>query len=235
MRILIHRSGGLGDTLLLWPDLCRVRSHHPTAEIHLAGEPRILELFTHLPGVYLAARWPEPAGYDLAIWYGVRPNPGWTWVNPRWAPTVGPFPRLVLPGYRLADGRVRTLQAGLDPDRFALLAPGGNGDKRTDPRRFADIIGRLQARGISAGLLSGMQDHKEVKAVLSLCPCKPPVVRLSCPEVAGVIAHARLFVGNDSGPAHLAGLMGVPTVVLWCGALHAPEDWSPAGAVVCKL
>ena len=44
-------------------------------------------------------------------------------------------------------------------------------------------------------------------------------------EVAGLMRCARLFVGNDSGPAHLAAAFGVPSVVIF-----GPSDseiWSP--------
>ena len=32
-------------------------------------------------------------------------------------------------------------------------------------------------------------------------------------QLVALIAKAMLFVGNDSGPAHIAGGLGVPTVV----------------------
>src|SRR5450756_834066 len=39
--------------------------------------------------------------------------------------------------------------------------------------------------------------------------------RTSLPEALGVIAEARLFLGNDSGLAHLAGAAGTPSVVVF--------------------
>jgi heptosyltransferase-2 len=40
--------------------------------------------------------------------------------------------------------------------------------------------------------------------------------RTSLIESAAVLKRARLFVGNDSGPLHLAAACGVPTVGIWC-------------------
>jgi ADP-heptose:LPS heptosyltransferase len=44
-------------------------------------------------------------------------------------------------------------------------------------------------------------------------------------EVKGVVAGAQLFVGNDSGPAHIAAAFGIPVVVLF-GASN-PVTWAP--------
>jgi ADP-heptose:LPS heptosyltransferase len=44
-------------------------------------------------------------------------------------------------------------------------------------------------------------------------------------EIKSVIAGASLFVGNDSGPAHMAAALGVPAVVIF-GASD-PAIWGP--------
>ena len=49
-------------------------------------------------------------------------------------------------------------------------------------------------------------------------------------ELYRELTQARLFIGNDSGPSHLAGIMGLPTV-----ALFGPTDpaiWKPLGPKV---
>ncbi len=48
----------------------------------------------------------------------------------------------------------------------------------------------------------------------------------SLPELTELIAGARLFVGNSSGPLHLAGLTGIPHVGLYPqNRASAPERW----------
>jgi heptosyltransferase III len=52
-------------------------------------------------------------------------------------------------------------------------------------------------------------------------------------ELADAILPARLFIGADSGPSHLAAQLGLPTL-----ALFGPTDparWSPAGPAVRVL
>jgi ADP-heptose:LPS heptosyltransferase len=44
-------------------------------------------------------------------------------------------------------------------------------------------------------------------------------------ELIALIAGARLFVGNDSGPAHVAAAAGCPCVVIF-GATN-PVEWRP--------
>jgi hypothetical protein len=52
-------------------------------------------------------------------------------------------------------------------------------------------------------------------------------------ELAAMLCGARAFVGADSGPAHLAAQLGVPTL-----ALFGPTDpaiWAPIGPRVRVL
>jgi ADP-heptose:LPS heptosyltransferase len=59
-------------------------------------------------------------------------------------------------------------------------------------------------------------------------------------ELPGLIAGCSLFLGNNSGPKHIAAALGVPTVGVHSGAVDARE-WGPVGpaavavakAVVC--
>jgi ADP-heptose:LPS heptosyltransferase len=44
-------------------------------------------------------------------------------------------------------------------------------------------------------------------------------------EVKSIMAGAQLFIGNDSGPAHIAAAFGVPVVVLF--GPSDPVNWAP--------
>jgi ADP-heptose:LPS heptosyltransferase len=56
---------------------------------------------------------------------------------------------------------------------------------------------------------------------------------LPIPELAQLIRDASLFVGNDSGPAHMAAALGVPSLVLF-GPSDA-EVWSPWRAPAARM
>ena len=47
-------------------------------------------------------------------------------------------------------------------------------------------------------------------------------------ESAAAIARARLFVGHDSGPMHLAAAVGTPVVAIFA-ARNIPRQWFPYG------
>ncbi len=52
--------------------------------------------------------------------------------------------------------------------------------------------------------------------------------KLTLRIAAAVLKYARIFLGHDSGPMHLAAAAGVPCVVVF-SALHKPGIWFPSG------
>jgi len=52
-------------------------------------------------------------------------------------------------------------------------------------------------------------------------------------EVKSLIANASMFVGNDSGPAHIAAAFGIPVVVLYGRAEHQVV-WAPWKATAAR-
>ncbi|MGH2669848.1 MAG: glycosyltransferase family 9 protein, partial [bacterium] len=52
-------------------------------------------------------------------------------------------------------------------------------------------------------------------------------------RLAALLEAARVFVGNDSGPSHLAAALGCPTLVLF--GPTDPAVWAPVGDRVTTL
>lgn len=111
--------------------------------------------------------------------------------------------------------------AGMDGP-LAVLHPGASDPRRRWPvERFAalaDALGEQGAQVVVVG--SGADDAGAAQRIAELAQ-RPPldlVDRLSLSAMTGVLARARLVVGNDSGPRHLAAAVGTATVgVYWCG------------------
>jgi ADP-heptose:LPS heptosyltransferase len=115
---------------------------------------------------------------------------------------------------------------------LAVIHPGsGSAYKCVAPEILASIVVALQISGATPVILEGPADRDPVERLLRSCVNPPIVLKgLDLLTVAGVLAQARLFVGQDSGVTHMAGRMGVRTV-----ALFGPTDparWAPCGAEV---
>jgi len=87
--------------------------------------------------------------------------------------------------------------------------------------RFAAAAGALASRGAGIVLVGGPEDaprSAEMQAGLTV-PATDLAGRLSVKETAAVLERCVLFVGNDSGPMHLAAAVGTPVV-----AAFGPSD-----------
>jgi ADP-heptose:LPS heptosyltransferase len=105
------------------------------------------------------------------------------------------------------------------PFAAAHVASFANAAKRWDLARFAAVFDGLAARRGLPVVLLGTSGEKTVNAQASALATKTRMFDLagktSLPEALGVLAEAQLFLGNDSGLAHLAGAAGTPSVVVF--------------------
>ncbi|MEO6307764.1 MAG: glycosyltransferase family 9 protein, partial [Nitrospiraceae bacterium] len=130
-------------------------------------------------------------------------------------------------------GRACLEAAGLSTGQSLVIIHPGSGSvhKCVAPETLASVVIAVQTSGVTPVVLEGPVDRETVERLLTLCTDSPIVLRgLDLLTVAGVLAQAGLFVGQDSGITHLAGLMGVRTVALF-GPTN-PARWVPSGAHV---
>jgi ADP-heptose:LPS heptosyltransferase len=118
------------------------------------------------------------------------------------------------------------------PEGAVYIHPGAGKHKNRWPAdRFAAVARELAGRGHSVWLLAGPQDAGTVEAVNTSLGTNLPVVRgESIPALAARFARAALYIGNDTGPLHLAGATGCPTVGVY--GLTDPAEWRPVGRCV---
>ncbi|HKX82916.1 MAG TPA: glycosyltransferase family 9 protein [Pyrinomonadaceae bacterium] len=100
---------------------------------------------------------------------------------------------------------------------FALIHPVAAFDTKTWPvQNFARTAEYLASNGIRAVAIA---TKKESDVLQQLCTAsRVPIVTfddLSLPEIAALASLARLFVGNDSGVAHIAAAVNTPSVVIF--------------------
>jgi ADP-heptose:LPS heptosyltransferase len=87
--------------------------------------------------------------------------------------------------------------------------------KRWEAGRFAEFARVLQSLDLAVVLTCGPGEESVVNEVANAVPSARALTGLSIPELAELIRGARLYVGNDSGPMHLAAAVGTPIVAVW--------------------
>ena len=123
-------------------------------------------------------------------------------------------PRTGIPRARLNAGP--TPLAGA----YAVLHPFASGPEKTWPaERFIAVAGHLRKAGLEPIFLAGPADDPAAFQSFRV------IRNASLAQVKNVMAGAQLFIGNDSGPAHIAAAFGVPVVVLF--GPSDPVHWAP--------
>lgn len=143
----------------------------------------------------------------------------------------GPIPKAkVFPQQEAGESVRRILwKGGIEHDvPYAVLQPGARfAGMRWPAERFADVARWLRReRGIASVVNLSQADQEiagNVRAALGDHAVIPEP--LSIRELIALIAGARIFLGNDSGPVHLAAATGRPSVVLY-GPTN-PLQWHP--------
>jgi ADP-heptose:LPS heptosyltransferase len=109
-------------------------------------------------------------------------------------------------------------RVGVDVNRpFAVVAPGASHpSKRWPIERWLDVMRWARRHDLDVVLLSGPGDADVARKLYELDGERATLVAGATTLVESVtlMAHAALFLGNDSGPGHVAGALGVPTLVL---------------------
>jgi len=124
------------------------------------------------------------------------------------------------------------------PERFALLVPGSaphRPDKRWPIARFAELATRLAAAGVTPVVLGAEAERDLAAAILAKAPSTRDLTgRTSLFTIGGLGRRAVAAIGNDTGPMHLAAMVGCPSVVLFSAASD-PARSAPRGARVAVL
>jgi ADP-heptose:LPS heptosyltransferase len=100
---------------------------------------------------------------------------------------------------------------------YAVIHPVASSPDKTWPAdRFLAVASQL---GVEPIFIGGPGDD------LSAFHPYRSIAGAPLSEIKTLLAHATLFLGNDSGPAHMAAAFGLPTVVLF--GPSNPDIWRP--------
>ena len=118
----------------------------------------------------------------------------------------------------------------------ALIHPGSGGRAKCWPLAgFLDVARRLRSNRIDVCFLIGPVELEcwpddQLDAIRNDYPL------IECPrpnDLPAILAGTRGLLSNDCGPAHLAALLGTPTVTLF--GTTSPAVWRPAGSQAAVL
>jgi heptosyltransferase-2 len=188
----------------------------------------------------LSARW-DPRDHFLLRFLGAKQRLGFPRLNSRIFLTTA-LPRPNLNVHRYEYWRIAGRHLGLDlPERervgligraprcLVMVHTGAGQKLRVWPLpRYQNLVGSLRQSGYDVRVICDSDQQAWWHSVGEKDATAPQGIK----ELLAILENAGAFVGNDSGPGHLAALTGVPTFTLFgpqlsqCFApLHPAAEW----------
>lgn len=113
---------------------------------------------------------------------------------------------------------------------FALLNPGaGWGGKQWPADRYGALAKALARHNIKSLVNAAPGEEELARKVVEAADGQASEIRCSIGELIALTRRARIFVGGDTGPLHLAAALDIPTV-----ALYGPTDPARTGPFSSK-
>jgi heptosyltransferase-1 len=113
-----------------------------------------------------------------------------------------------------AEQKVTALAA--DGRAFAILSPGaGWGAKQWPAERYGVVARELAKNGIQSLVNYGPGEEELAAVVEATSEGAARKVSCSVAELIALTRRARLFIGGDTGPMHLAAALKIPVVAIF--------------------
>ena len=125
------------------------------------------------------------------------------------------------------------VQALFDRRVIAIHPGAGNVIKQWPEEHFSALIDLLiERQGVNILLVGGPDDAGITDRLMDDVLRKDSVATMagktSLADLPRLLKNCVLFIGNDSGPKHLAAAVGIPTVGIHSGVVDSVE-WGPIG------
>lgn len=156
---------------------------------------------------------------------------GWTGVP------VSDRPRthLAVTNETAASVKRKLEEAGVDQERhIALIHPAAAfATKQWATENFARVAEFVTERGFAPVAIAAPNEREIINTLLDNASVPVASLDLSLPEVAALASRSHIFVGNDSGIAHIAAAVGTPSVVIFGSSnITHWRPWNKAAAEV---
>jgi ADP-heptose:LPS heptosyltransferase len=117
---------------------------------------------------------------------------------------------------------------------YVLLVPGGSAhrmDKRWPAGRFAQVARAMRDKGLEVAIIGGPQEAPIAEEIARVAgPVRDLTGQTDFAGIVSLGAGAKLVIGNDTGPLHLAAAAGASTLALFSNASD-PALCAPRGKV----
>jgi heptosyltransferase I len=131
-----------------------------------------------------------------------------------------PFPAIDFPRDDQAEADIAKKLSAIGGKQFAILTPGaGWGAKQWPPERYGAVASALADEALIPLINCGPGEEDIAQAVRTASSNKAHPISCSIAELIALTRRARLFIGGDTGPLHLAAALQVPVV-----AIFGPTD-----------
>jgi heptosyltransferase-1 len=122
---------------------------------------------------------------------------------------------------RWADAEI----ARLGIASFVMMNPGaGWGAKQWPSQRYGEVAKTLAVHGLKTLVNAAPGEETLAQELMDAAGGQAFMIRCKIGELTALTRRARLFVGGDTGPLHLAAALGVPTI-----GLFGPTDPARTG------
>jgi ADP-heptose:LPS heptosyltransferase len=203
-------------------------------------------LLSRLSGARLISRYRKrDAGDSLRVRLGRRAYRASKMIVERYLDALEPLgidhayrrPRFRPTGEAVGWARHFLSGAGLSPGRFAAIVPGSVWPtKMWPPERYATLASGVGGElGLPVLLLGSSDEHGLCERAAVGSAATNVAGRATLGQTAALIGMAGLYIGNDSGPTHIAMASGVPTVAIFGPTDPGQFDFSGHALVYANL
>ena len=127
-----------------------------------------------------------------------------------------PIPQAELPRDETAERECERQLAERSIHDFALLNPGaGWGAKRWPAERYSHLAKQLAGMGLWSLVNFGPGEEELARSVEQASDGSAEAVEGSITQLIALTRRARIFIGGDTGPMHLAAALRVPVVAIF--------------------
>jgi ADP-heptose:LPS heptosyltransferase len=153
---------------------------------------------------------------------------------PYTVPTINVFENM--------SARVEQHLASVFSDEMPLAVIFAGGARRTRHwpiENYMEVIHYLRSLNMGVCIVGSSEQSEDT---MQMSADDPLVInfagRLELPELAALMKLSKIYIGNDSGPSHLAAAVGVPSVVLFGPGdvdRHCPRGEGPVRVACFKV